>query len=215
MTGQSAAASRRPDRARTRRSSAAVRAELLDAAREVFGERGYAGTRTRDIAERAHATEQTMYRHFRTKEELFEQAVFEPFGELVSAFITEFEERAERSLSPERLTRDYVTMLFHFLRQNRAALMSLLPARAQNPELFSAHPLDQLFPVLEEALATGRRDHQQPGGDARLGVRLTFGMVLSAAVLDGQFLGLDADNEIDRLLDALTAYVLTGLMGRA
>lgn len=191
-----------------------MRADLLHAARQVFGERGYAGARTREIAERANATEQMMYRHFRTKEELFQQSVFEPFTQVVAIFLTEFEERSERGLSDEQLARDYVTMLFTFLRENRRDLLTLLTMRAHHPELFSEGPLDRLFPALEEAVASGRRDHDQETTNARLTVRLTFGMVLSAAVLDELLLGLDADQENSPLLDELTEYVLAGVMGR-
>ena len=66
-----------------------------------------------------NATEQMMYRHFITKEELFEQAVFAPFAE----FVAEFEQRVERGLSDEQLARDYVTMFFGFLWANRSALI--------------------------------------------------------------------------------------------
>jgi AcrR family transcriptional regulator len=215
MTGHPAAGTRSLAEGRTRRSSATVRADLLRAAREVFGERGYAGARTREIAERANATEKMMYRHFRTKEELFERAIFEPFAQVVSDFVAEFEQRAELGLSDEQLARAYVTMLFGFLRENRRDLLSLLTMRAHHPELFSAGPLDQLFPALEEAVASGQRDHGQDATNARLSVRLTFGMVLSAAVLDEPLLGLDADQEGGPLLDELTAYVLAGVVGRA
>ncbi|GGW29119.1 TetR/AcrR family transcriptional regulator [Streptomyces griseoloalbus] len=211
MTGHTAARKQ----SRTRRSSKTVRADLLHAARQVFGERGFAGARTREIAERANATEQMMYRHFRTKEELFEQAVFEPFSQVVSEFVSEFAERSARGLTDERLARAYVTALFGFLRENRRDVLTLLTMRAHHPELFSAAPLSRLFPVLEEAVDAGRRDHGQAPVNSRLTVRVTFGLVLSAAVLDDSLLGLDADEEGDQLLDELAAYVLAGVIRRA
>ncbi|MEU1365536.1 helix-turn-helix domain-containing protein [Streptomyces sp. NPDC005803] len=215
MTGHPAAGSRSPARAQTRRSSKTVRADLLHAARAVFGERGFSGARTREIAERAKATEQMMYRHFRTKEELFEQAVFEPFTHVVDEFIVEFTERSVRGLSDEQLARTYVTGLFGFLRENRRDVLTLLTMRAHHPELFSTGPLDKLFPVLERAVDIGRRDHGQEAANARLTVRVTFGMVLSAAVLDETLLGMDADQEGDQLVDELTAYVMAGVIRRA
>jgi AcrR family transcriptional regulator len=209
MTQDSPAGTRsRSSHSRTRRSSEAVRADLLRAAREVFGERGYDGARTREIAERAQATEQTMYRHFRTKEELFEQSVFQPLSQLVAELVEEFQERAERGLTDEQLTRDYVTTLFRFLRANRRQLLTLVTLYSHSPEPPPMSPLDHLFPALEQTLVTGLNEHGQDPGAARLLARLTFGMVLSAAVLDESFLGLDADREQDRILDELTVYVL-------
>lgn len=188
-----------------------MRADLLHAAREVFGERGYAGARTREIADRAHATEQMLYRHFRTKEELFQQAVFEPFGQLVDSFIKEFEARAELNLSEDQLARDYVTMLFGFLRENRREVLALISLRSHHPELFSQGPLDDLFPAMEQAVVTSFRDQGREQRDAGLAVRLTFGMVLSAAVFDDQLLGLDADGDQDHLLAVLSSYVAAGV----
>jgi AcrR family transcriptional regulator len=56
--------------------SEATRAALLRVAREFFTEKGYAGTATEDIVQRAGVTRGALYHHFRDKKELFE-AVFE------------------------------------------------------------------------------------------------------------------------------------------
>ena len=46
---------------------------ILDAALELISERGYNGTTTREIAKEAGVTEITLFRHFGTKENLFEE----------------------------------------------------------------------------------------------------------------------------------------------
>ena len=56
--------------------SEVTRGALLRVARELFTEKGYAGTATEDIVERAGVTRGALYHHFRDKQELF-QAVFE------------------------------------------------------------------------------------------------------------------------------------------
>jgi AcrR family transcriptional regulator len=60
-----------------------TRAELLAAARHLFGERGYAGTSLDDIAGRANVTKGALYHHFRGKTDLF-QAVYEQVEREVS-----------------------------------------------------------------------------------------------------------------------------------
>jgi AcrR family transcriptional regulator len=66
---------------RTRRTGRAAqgaetRAGLLAAARELFGEQGYAATSLDDVAARAGVTKGALYHHFGGKAELF-QSVFE------------------------------------------------------------------------------------------------------------------------------------------
>ena len=56
--------------------SATTRRALLDAARALFSERGYAGTAREDIVERAGVTRGALYHHFANKQAVF-QAVFE------------------------------------------------------------------------------------------------------------------------------------------
>ncbi len=53
-----------------------TRAALIDAARALFAERGFAGAGREDIVERAGVTRGAMYHHFNSKEDLF-RAVYE------------------------------------------------------------------------------------------------------------------------------------------
>lgn len=50
-------------------------AEIVDAAADIFIERGYAATRTDDIARRAGVAKGTLYLYFTTKEDLFKAVV--------------------------------------------------------------------------------------------------------------------------------------------
>lgn len=53
-----------------------TRAALVTAARELFAERGFAGTATEEIVQRANVTRGALYHHFTGKDDLF-RAVFE------------------------------------------------------------------------------------------------------------------------------------------
>jgi TetR/AcrR family transcriptional regulator, acrAB operon repressor len=56
---------------RTADEAAATRESLIDAALEVFSERGYAAARLEEIAERADLTRGALYHHFSDKAELY------------------------------------------------------------------------------------------------------------------------------------------------
>ncbi|MGQ0685820.1 TetR/AcrR family transcriptional regulator [Bradyrhizobium sp.] len=65
----------RQRRPRWRRRADARPEELLHAALEVFGERGFAGARLEDVAQRAGVTKGTIYLYFDSKETLFREVV--------------------------------------------------------------------------------------------------------------------------------------------
>jgi AcrR family transcriptional regulator len=51
-------------------------AAILAAATKLFGARGYAGTRTADVAAKAGVTERTLFRYFPTKDKLYRRVMF-------------------------------------------------------------------------------------------------------------------------------------------
>jgi len=56
-------------------SVSATREKILKAAHELFSSKGYQGASTRDIAQEARVAEVTLFRHFTTKEALFDVVV--------------------------------------------------------------------------------------------------------------------------------------------
>jgi AcrR family transcriptional regulator len=92
---ESPAAPGEPERSRTRMPAAQRRAQIAGAAREVFVERGPAGARTREIAERAGITEAFMFRVFNGKEELYREAIEQPAEVLLARLETEMRRIAE------------------------------------------------------------------------------------------------------------------------
>lgn len=62
---------------RREREREARRAALLDAARELLRERGFAGTTTKAIAERCELSEATLFFYFGSKEEILVSLLFE------------------------------------------------------------------------------------------------------------------------------------------
>jgi len=59
---------------------------LLDSAQQLFAERGYRGTTTKDIAENAGVSENLIFRYFKSKSELMLASVVNPLLEILQNF---------------------------------------------------------------------------------------------------------------------------------
>jgi AcrR family transcriptional regulator len=83
-----------PARSRPRRSqeerSALTRARILDATLDTLAERGYAGTTTTAVAERAGVSRGAQLHHFRTRQELLAAAVEHLYARLTETYVKGF-----------------------------------------------------------------------------------------------------------------------------
>ena len=70
------ARSLRGESARYERPSTEKEAAILAAATQLFGDKGYDGARTAEIAARAGVTERTLFRYFPSKNQLYERVMF-------------------------------------------------------------------------------------------------------------------------------------------
>jgi len=74
-------------------SGASTRERLLEATLKLISEKGYLGTTTKEIAHEAGVTEVTLFRHFGSKERLFEEVLREySFLPRLRDLLTELEE---------------------------------------------------------------------------------------------------------------------------
>lgn len=80
-----------PTQRRRRLSKEIRQAELLDAAAQIFREKGYHDTSTSEIAERAGVVEGTIYRYFATKRDLLNMVVERAYEEAIADFETQLQ----------------------------------------------------------------------------------------------------------------------------
>jgi AcrR family transcriptional regulator len=188
---------------------------LLDAAREVFAEKGFKGTSTRDIAQRAQVTEVMVFRHFGTKMNLFQQAVVTPFTEFMDRYITDYRSREHGQLSAELEGQLFYTGLFEALHSERELLLALMSAH-QFDELSEevstqvAEAFDQVLALIEEVVATEAQERNFSDFDLRATVRVMFSMVLATA-LHGEWMGVGRELSYQRVIDAMTQLSVRGL----
>lgn len=187
----------RPDSVRAERVPGEKRrAQILEAARELFVRYGYDGTRTKEIAERAGTREGVLYRHFESKEQLFDAAVLAPLTEWVASAAADSAEIAHATDPRERI---------EALRRTNErlvdAVVGITPllgvALFSSSERGQAFYRDHFHPLLEESfrqseLAMGGQ-WSKPEFDARFLMMSGIGIYLAHA-LDVHFRGVEVDS---------------------
>ncbi len=159
---------------------------LLESARVLFAERGYAGTSTREIARAASVSEPMIFRHFGSKAKLFEEAVLAPFNTFVSEYLADWGARPRGEKSPYVETYEFYRGVYDVLSANRRLIHELIGARAVGGPLEAeTEATPQLGALLERFEAMVEREIDVRGFrpfDPAVITRLIFGLVFSVAV---------------------------------
>ena len=105
---------------RTRLSSTDRRQQLLAHAIELFSQRGFSGTRTKDIAAACGVSEGILFRHFATKEDLY-RAILESHADEAGSreWILEIK-RCAAERDDAKLIRSLVTHVIYSFREDAA-----------------------------------------------------------------------------------------------
>lgn len=110
---------------------------ILEAAVEVFAERGFAGSPTAEIARRAGVAEGTIFKHYRTKKDLLIGVVAPLFAQLVVpqviAPVVEILQRPHATF--EGLVRELARERVSFVRQHASLVRIFVQELSFHPEL--------------------------------------------------------------------------------
>jgi AcrR family transcriptional regulator len=141
---------------RTLGSSAAdTRARILDVARGLFANKGYAGTSVRDIADALGMTKAALYYHFPGKADVL--------AALIEPALDELDAIGDRAgLGREVVMRDYVRLLA----ERASGMIQIVSDPSAKRDLGERLDGERRFRALESALA---------GGGDPLGVRCALG----------------------------------------
>lgn len=173
------------------------RARILEAALEVFGERGLHAATLAEIASRAGLSLSGLHWHFKNKDELVAG-----IGEVIPVFTTLMEE-AERAEHPDadleaQLTR-ITAAAIRFLRPRRALLRLLIFETGIHPDvarIARAHTIGRLFPLVVSIFERHARRGTLRTGSARARAQALLGMMVVPQLLRPTFDELlDPDDE--------------------
>jgi AcrR family transcriptional regulator len=167
--------------------------EILDAALAVFAEKGFSATRMRDIAQRAGITVVTVYRYFKSKEEIFKSLVEESVGVRI-LYLTQIANEYEGPSAD--LIRLIIRAIGGFLlNSDRAVLPKLILAETGNfPELarfYRREVTDRGLALFEAIIRRGIARGEFRQIDAQHGARLVVVPAMFTAIWRATFGTLD------------------------
>jgi len=134
------------------RARAATRARLRASGQKLLAERGLHAVTSHDIANAAGVAAGTFYLHFKDKEELFRELVFEAVAELELRLETAVHPLREQ---PQAAARARAEVLLSFAEQH-GELVRLAFGRGAEAASVGADALDQLVARLEREIAAQR-----------------------------------------------------------
>ena len=207
---------------RRRRGADEVHRLILESARDLFSRKGYAGTSTREIADRAGVYEPMIYRRFESKAKLFQAAVLDPFEEVVSAYLETWAAQVPSGDVPlAEHAWAWVGPFFRAMRENRPLVLAALVAEEFYPEEFAAtgrslvteirRVVDRMVPQAE--MEAARRP--LPDVDIPAMVAISVGMIMGTALLSPAAGPDDDELTDDRLFEELVQFTISGVAGRS
>ena len=134
---------------RIRLSAEERRETILEAARRVFLESGFAGARTRRIAEEAGITEALLYRYFPSKTDIFRAAVHEPLESFVTELLATAAEIDSRRGDRQQGLRQVNEMLLAFMADSAPFLAVVLLSELSEGRRFYQ---EELHPTLSQPI---------------------------------------------------------------
>jgi TetR/AcrR family transcriptional regulator len=206
--------------ARRERRKEARPGELLDAALDLFVEKGFAATRSEEVAARAGVSKGTLFLYFPSKEELFKAVVRENMSGRFAEWTEEFENFEG---STAGMVRHFMRLWWQRIGATRASgITKLMISEARNfPELAAFYQQEVIRPGTELVRRILRRGIER--GDFRpdLDVEYTvFGIVapMIFLIMMKHSLGACAPQDYpldpERYVDAQVDTLLYGLCSR-
>jgi len=187
------------------------RNQLLDAAEEVFGRKGFHETTLKEVAELAEFSVGSVYSFFQNKDDLFLNVFLRRGAELVPAM----EAAVAESDSPLAQLRRVVDLEVGFFRQHRhfgrlylRSSSSALPPQLQIDDALQAN-FQRAMEIQARIFRRGQQSGELRAGDPLVLARLLSGMVATYQLLDPAVTSDDAE-PVERLPLATLHEMIAG-----
>lgn len=200
---------------RSRLSGEERREQILESARRVFVRSGLAGARTKDVAAEAGINEGLLYRHFASKDELFEAAVARPLEEAVAAMVESSGVPPQEFDAGGAVMRERTTQFIEDLLRAMEEIAPLLGiVLFGDVDVASEYYRERVAPSLkrvEDVVEAHRRAWAHRDFDVELVVHLVFGMAWFTVLAD-RF--SDRKRDARATAETIASLIIDGLIER-
>lgn len=206
----------RSPKRRKRRTSEELMDKILAAAAKEFRRAGYAGATTAAIARKADVTEAQLFRYFRSKSDLFREAIFRPLDAQLQNFSSQHLPQNGSYRNFRETAVLYIDELQQFVGDNVDLITSLVAAQLYEvPAARGKGAIASLGKYFERGAATMKERLKAPAKVApELMVRVSFAAVLACVMFKDWIFppGLTSDEAIRKAIDD---FVLEGISANA
>ena len=180
--------------------------EILEAASRVFAEKEFHRVLIDDVAARAGVGKGTVYRYFRTKEELYFETILQAFDRLSATLEAAVSRETSPALRLERIARE--SLQFSWQRRHLFSLLQSDERRFATREAELRERRGKMMALVQKVILEGieRRDFR--GVDARIAAELFRGMIRAANCFRSE------DDSLDDLVAEIVETFTRGIARR-
>jgi AcrR family transcriptional regulator len=195
---------------RSRSRECETRRRILAAGARAFAQYGQAKTTMDDIAKTARVARATVYKHFRTKEEVFRAVVHYELGDIIGA---SRDAASDVTGTRAKLRAAILTQLrevrgkVNFYRVTLRSLSAILPVEQDERELLTEEALRMVKEILAAGIKAGEIAVRDLDLAARAVVLAYHGLVIRTMISA-------SDRENEQLVDTLLAMLFEGMVPR-
>jgi AcrR family transcriptional regulator len=177
--------------------------EILEAASRVFAEREFHEVLIDDVASLAGVGKGTVYRYFRTKEELYFETLLQAFDELSATLAEAVTEEASPTRRLERIVRE--SLRFSWERRHLLSLLQGDERRFAMREAELRRRREGMMALVQKSILDGIERREFRGVDARIAAELLRGMIRAANCFRTE------DDSVDGLVHEIVGIFTRGV----
>ena len=177
--------------------------EILEAASRVFAEKEFHEVLIDDVAAMAGVGKGTVYRYFRTKDELYFEALLQAFDDLSATLADAVAEETSPMLRLERIVRE--SLRFSWERRHLLGLLQRDERRFAMREAELRRRREGMMALVQKVILDGIERREFRGVDARIAAELLRGMIRAANCFRTE------DDSVDSLVGEIIGIFTRGV----